>query len=305
MNPAIDVSTSVGTIAPFTKLRCAPARRDPGGGGINVARVVTRLGGDAVAVYPAGGATGQLLRRLMDGEGVRSVAILTAEETREDFTVFEDTTGRQYRFILPGTPLGEVEWRECLAALASAAPRPSFVVASGSLPPGMPEDVLAAAARIAKDAGAKMVVDTSGPPLRAALAEGVYLIKPNLREFRELTGTIVTHDVALVEAGRRLVRQGAVELIALTLGAAGAVLISRDRVFRAAGLAIKPTSVVGAGDSFMGAMVWSLAAGNSLGDTLRYAIAAGSAAVLNPGTALCRPEDVRTLVSQVVVHEHA
>ncbi len=299
VNPAIDVSTSVGRIAPFSKLRCAPARRDPGGGGINVARVVTRLGGEATAIYVAGGVTGQLLCRLMEGEGVRSLAIPAFEETREDFTVFEETTKQQYRFVLPGAPLSQQEWQECLSALASTEPRPQFVVASGSLPQGVPEDFFGRVARVAKELRAKVIVDTSGPPLKAALKEGVYLIKPNLREFQELTGTNSADEVELVEAGRKLIAQGLVEFIALTLGPHGALFMARDLARRADGLPIKPASVVGAGDSFVGAMVWSLANDNSLDAALRYGVAAGSAALLNPGTELCQSEDVRRLAPQV------
>jgi 6-phosphofructokinase 2 len=300
-NPAIDVSTSVEKIAPFTKLRCAPARQDPGGGGINVARVVKRLGGEASAIYPAGGATGQLLRSLVDREGVRSLAISTSKETRQDFTVFEETTRQQYRFVLPGASLSEPEWKECLRSLASSEPRPHFVVASGSLPPDVPEDFFGRVARVAKEKGAKMILDTSGAPLKAALKEGLYLIKPNLREFRELTNSGAADEVALVETAQKLIDQGFVECIALSLGPHGALLITRDRALRANGLPIKPISVVGAGDSFMGAMVWSLAEGNSMDMALRYGIAAGSAALLCPGTQLCQSDDVFRLLAEVAV----
>jgi 6-phosphofructokinase 2 len=300
-NPAIDVSTSVAKLAPFGKLRCTEPRRDPGGGGINVARVVKRLGGDVAAIYPAGGATGQLLHRLMDREGLRSLAIPAAHETREDFTVFEEATKRQYRFVMPGAPLAEQEWQQCLKALGSATPRPIFVVASGSLPPGVPEDFYGRVARIAKEIGAKAIVDSSGPALAAPLQEGVYLIKPNLREFQQLTATNSADDSALIEAGRRLIGQGRVECIALTLGPQGALLITRDRALRADALPIEPASVVGAGDSFLGAMVWSLAHDGRLDAALRCGVAAGSAALLNPGTELCEAEDVKRLAPQVTI----
>jgi 6-phosphofructokinase 2 len=300
-NPAIDVSTSVGEIVPFSKLRCAPARHHPGGGGINVARVVTRLGGEAIALYPVGGVTGQRLRQLLDREQVRSLSVPASEETREDFTVFEETTKRQYRFVLPGARLSEPEWRESLDVLASIEPRPSFVVASGSLPPGAPEDFFGRVARISKDMNAKAVVDSSGPPLKAALEEGVHLIKPNRREFRELTGVTSNDDAALIEAGRRLIDDGAAKVIALTLGPSGALLITRDRALRAAGLPIEPASVVGAGDSFVGAMVWSLMRNDSLDVALKYGVAAGSAALLSPGTELCTLADVLRLVPEVTV----
>lgn len=304
-NPAIDISTTAGKIEPFTKLRCAPARRHPGGGGINVARAVKRLGGEVAAIYPAGGIAGGLLRRLVDQEGVRSLVVAAREETRENFTAFEKETGRQYRFVLPGAALSDAEAEECLALLAGVDPAPGFLVASGSLPPGLPEDFFARAADIAKAAGAKVIVDSSGAALRAALARGVYLIKPNLREFRELTGETSRDDAALVRAARKLIAARLVEMIALTRGPGGALLIGRDRVFRAEGLPIEAVSVVGAGDSFTGAMVFALAQNKSPDAALKYAVAAGSAALLSPGTELCRPQDVARLLPQVVVHEAA
>jgi 6-phosphofructokinase 2 len=170
------------------------------------------------------------------------------------------------------------------------------------LPPGVPDDFFARAARIAREANARFVVDTSGPPLAEALREGIYLIKPNLREFQELTGVQSTATDALAAAGRDLIRRGLVTMIALSLGQDGALLIAQDDVLRAEGLPIKPVSVVGAGDSFLGALVWSLAHDGDLDLALRYGMAAGSAAVLNAGTELCRKADVERLVSSVAVH---
>jgi 6-phosphofructokinase 2 len=229
----------------------------------------------------------------------------TMEETREDFTIFEEATRQQYRFVLPGARLREEEWQECLDELASLDPKPNFIVASGSLPPGVPEDFFGRVASVAKASGAKVVVDTSGPPLKAALLDGVYLIKPNLREFRELTGARSSDDQALIEAGRSLIAQGFLKLIALTLGSEGALLISEHRALRANGLPIRPASVVGAGDSFLAAMVFCLAKQDSLEIALKYGVAAGSAALLNPGTELCRSEDVQRLVEQVCLRPNA
>ena len=186
-NPAVDLSTSVERILPTLKLRGTSQRRDPGGGGVNVARVIKRLGGEASAIYPVGGAMGALLRELLDGEGVASRTFAIADETREDFFVSETSTGQQYRFILPGPRLNEAEWQECLKLVSSIEPFPRFVVASGSLPAGVPDDFYARIARIAKQRGARMVLDTSGAALAAAVDEGVDLIKPNLREMRELS----------------------------------------------------------------------------------------------------------------------
>jgi 6-phosphofructokinase 2 len=157
--------------------------------------------------------------------------------------------------------------------------------------------------RTAKQIGAKVVLDTSGPPLKAALEEGVHLIKPNLREFRELTGVATADDAALIEAGRGLIARESAVLVALTMGPQGALLISADEAFRADGLAIEPASVVGAGDSFLGAMVWSLANNGDLSRALRCGVAGGSAALLRPGTDLCWPEDVERLAPSVILHQ--
>lgn len=301
-NPAIDISTSVQKLAPFGKMRCASPQYDPGGGGLNVARVVKRLGGRVRAIYPAGGSIGQLLSRLIDQEEVPHLAVPALEETRQDFTVFEETTSHQYRFVLPGPHLAEHEWQRLLDVLLSIDVRPDFVVASGSLPPGVPDDFYGRVAMAATSLGAKAVIDSSGKPLAAALEKGTYLIKPNIREFRELTGA-QGDDSALVTAGRDLIARTGVSIIALTMGPHGALLITADRAIRADGIPIKPASVVGAGDSFLGAFVWSLASGQNLETALRYGVAAGSAALLTSGTDLCRSDDVRHLLSSVATRD--
>lgn len=300
MNPAVDVSTSVARMVPFTKMRCAQAHRDPGGGGINVARVLKRLGVEATAVYPAGGATGQLLANLIEREGVRSVVIPATNDTREDITIFDETSREQFRLVFPGARLNDTEWRECLGSITRITPQPAYIIASGSVPPGVPRDFFGRVAQASK-AHSKIIVDTSGPFLRAALEAGVYLIKPNLREFQELAELAAIDEASLVDAGRRLIDRYRIEVVALSMGSDGALLVTRDMALRANGLPIDPISVSGAGDSFLGAMVWSLVKGNSLEIALRYGVAGGSAALLNPGTELCRPDDVHRLASQVIV----
>lgn len=301
MNPAIDFWTSVERVTAIRKLRCTAAKRDPGGGGVNVARVVRRFGGNVTAIYPTGGATGQLLYRLVDQEGIKSLTIQAAEETREDFTVLENATGNQFRFVLPGPQLAVGEWRACLDALASFKDKVKFVVASGSLPPGVPEDFYGRVVRMARDIGAKVFLDTSGPPLQAALKEGVYMVKPSLRELSELGHAALEDQGAWIEASHSLVRRKEAEIVALTLGDRGALLATRDHAWRAPALPIQPVSTVGAGDSFLGGMVWALASGHGLESAFRYGNAAGSAAVLAPGTELCRPADVARLYDQVIV----
>ena len=298
-NPAVDLSTSVELIVPVAKLRGTSQRRDPGGGGINVARVIKRLGGDVSALYPIGGVTGDLLRKLLDSEGVASRTFAIAEETREDFFVSEISTHN--RFILPGPQLSESEWRELLRLFSAIEPFPRIVVASGSLPGGVPDDFYARVAKIANQRGGRMVLDTSGPALTAAVAEGVDIIKPNLREMRELTGREPSGAAEWEAAAKSLVHSGKVAVVALTMGHLGAVLVTKNQVLRSQPLAVIPVSAVGAGDSFLGALIWQLASGADLEACFRQAVAAGAAALLNPGTGLCLPADIKRLAEQVML----
>jgi 6-phosphofructokinase 2 len=301
MNPTVDLSTSVERVEPLRKLRCGAGRRDAGGGGINVARVLARFGADATAIYPVGGSLGQLTQQLVHQEGVKSLTVPIRGETREDITVSEAATGRQYRFVLRGPELARAEWIACLDDFVGI--RADFICASGSLPPGVPEDFYARVAKLVVGWGGKLLLDTSGPALKAALAEHIFLIKPNLREMCELVGAFLETQAARIGACRGLIAEGRVEIVALTLGADGALLVTANRAWRAEALPIKPISTVGAGDSFLGAMLWALQSKMSLEDCFRYAVAAGSAALLVEGTDLCRPKDVAGLFAQVVIED--
>lgn len=303
INPAIDIFVNVGAVEPTRKMRCSAPKRDPGGGGINVARVAHRLGGDVAAIYPIGGAIGKLLQRLVEREGIASLVTPSHVETRENFTAFEETSGEQYRFVLPGSALHRAEWEACLDKLAALPERPKFVVASGSVPPGVPEDFFARVVKHAKRFGAQTVIDTSGAALGAVLKEGVTLIKPNLVELSDFTGQTLDSDNDRIAACRKLAADGRAQAVALTLGDQGALLVTAERAWRAQPLAIEVVSTVGAGDSFLGGMVAALAAGQPLEEAFRVAFAAGSAAVLSPGTELCREADVKRLLPQVKISE--
>jgi 6-phosphofructokinase 2 len=305
INPAIDIFVNVGRIEPTRKLRCSPPKRDPGGGGINVARVAHRLGGDVTAIYPIGGQIGKLLQRLVEREDIESLVTPSHVETRENFTVYEESTGEQYRFVLPGSALHRAEWQAVLDRLASLAEPPKFVVASGSVPPGVPNDFFAHVVRHAKALGAKTVIDTSGAALAAVLDEGVTAIKPNLVELIEFAGLPLDRDEDRIAACRKMAADGRAEMVALTLGEQGALLVTADRAWRALPLAIEAVSSVGAGDSFLGGLVAALAGGKSLDEAFRIAIAAASAAVLMPGTGLCQPQEVKRLLQKVKIREIA
>lgn len=298
LNPAVDVSTSVERLTPAHKLRCRHERRDAGGGGINVARIIKRLGGNVAAAYPAGGPIGQYLQRLVDAEGVRSLVVPISGDTRESFTVLEQETAREYRFILPGPTLHEDALQAVIDAMSATTPTPRFVVISGGSPPGLGHDAHARLAAAARQIGARVVLDASGPALKTALDAGVFLIKPNLHELQELVGAPLEDRESIVAAGRQIVRQGRADLVAISLSERGALLISAHEALAADAISVPIVGTVGAGDSFLGAMVWALAAGHSAREAFRYGIAAGAAALLTPGTELARPEDIQRLLAQ-------
>jgi len=305
INPAVDIFVNVPRVEPTSKMRCSAPKRDPGGGGINVARVAHRLGADVAAIYPTGGAIGKLLQRLVEREGIASIVTPSHVDTRENFTAYEEETGQQYRFVLPGSPLHRPEWEAVIDKLATLPQKPRFVVASGSVPPGVPDDIYAEVARRARALGAKMVIDTSGPALKAALAEGVTLIKPNQNELSEFVGRPLDSDADRVAACRKLIADGRTQIVALTLGEQGAILVTRDRALRAQPMQIEVVSAVGAGDSFLGGLVAAFAKGETIDDAFRLAVAAGSAAVMSPGTELGGEDDVRQLLPRVVIADIA
>lgn len=301
LNPALDVSTAVPRVEPAHKLRCEPPKFDPGGGGINVARVVRRLGGSALAVYPEGGTTGQRLSYLLQAEGTPTRPTRIVGETRESFTVMDQSSAAEYRFVLPGPRLSHAELDACLDTAIGATLPPGFIIVSGSLPPGAGADCLTDLAARARAADLRLVVDTSGPPLAAALEAGVYLAKPNLRELSDLMGRPLPDAASRIRACREVILRGGTNALALSLGAEGALLVTRDEAWSSPGLPVEPVSSVGAGDSFLGGFLWALGRDLGLLAGFRHAMAAGTAALLSPGTELCRQNDVLRLLDQVTV----
>ena len=299
MNPCVDVSTSTERVQPTRKLRCATPKREPGGGGINVARVLHRLGADVLALYPAGGDSGARLGRLLQAEQVPALSLPIAGETRESLHVRELSAQQEYRFVMPGPTLAEAEWQSCLERTAALQPFPRYLVASGSLPPGVPADFYARLARLARARGARFVLDASGPALAAALQAGVFLVKPSLGELRALTGSALENRAQWCAAAQQLVRQGQAEVVVLSLGEQGALLVTAAAVTWAPALPVPVHSAVGAGDSLVGGLLQALAAGADVRQAFVRGVAAASAALLASGTGLCQPADVERLQAQV------
>ncbi len=291
LNPSIDGSSEAEAVRPIRKVRTSNERYEPGGGGVNVTRVIQELGGSSLALYLAGGVTGAVLDELLTKSGIAGRRIAIKDHTRVSLTVFERSTGLEYRFVPEGPEVGKSEWEECLRALSTL--ECEYLVASGSIPKGIPADFYVRVAAIARAKGIRFVLDTSGEGLCETIAGGgIHLAKPSFGEFEQLVGRSLESPQALEDAAMEVVRSGRVELLAVTMGHDGAVLAHASGLLRLPALKVEVRSAVGAGDSFIAGMTLALAHGAAPEVAFRWGIAAGTAAVLTPGTGLCKRENV-------------
>jgi 6-phosphofructokinase 2 len=294
MNPALDIATATDRVEPAHKLRCSVPRYDPGGGGINVARAIHALGGEAVAVFPIGGPAGEMIRYMLQQEGVAHHAVAISGFTRESLAVEELTSGKQFRFILPGPELSPADQERCLDELSAAAEGAQYIVASGSLPPGVPDRFYARVSELAQRRRARFVLDTSGAALKQAGC-GIYLLKPSLRELADLAGRSIRTERDEEHAVRQIIKQDRCDIVVLSLGARGALLATAEGCERFGAIPVEARGTVGAGDSMLAGVVLGLSRGLTMRDGLRFGMAAGAAALLGSGTQLCRRSDVERL----------
>lgn len=295
LNPAVDRTFAVERVVPERKLAAHDERRFPGGGGVNVARVVHRLGGDERAYWSRGGATGDLLAELLDREGLAHEPVPVSGPTRENVIVREHVSDQQWRFGLPGPELSKDDLQRWREKLESLAPAPGYLVLSGSLPRGVEAEWFGELARAGK-ARSRVVVDTKGAALSCALGVGVFMIKPNIDELAAIVGRELGMEDAVESAARDIVERGGAEHVLVSLGRAGAVLVSKgEQTSHISAPHVRIRSKVGAGDSMLGGVVFALASGWEPQAAARLGVAAGTAAVMNEGTELCRREDVERL----------
>jgi 6-phosphofructokinase 2 len=301
VNPAIDISSEAGEVRHTRKIRTHDEAIEPGGGGINVARVLHRLGSDVCALFLGGGMTGKVLDELLARAGIERRMIGVADDTRISLTIVERWTGHEFRFVPEGP---QVTPEEAAAALDAAAGMDcDYLVASGSLAPGIGDDFYALLSRKIAKRGGRFVLDTSGDPLRNALdSGGIFLVKPSRGEFEALVGRKLTKDELAAEA-RRLVSAGKAENVAITLGREGAILASAGSVLVRPAIAVQACSAVGAGDSFLAGMVYGFSLGRSAAEAFNVGLAAGAAAVLSCGSELAKPEDLKRLVGEALSGE--
>ncbi len=295
INPTIDKNSAVEKVAPGKKMRCDAPVLEPGGGGINVSRAIKKLDGHSVAFFPSAGTYGELLQDLLEEEQVEYQAVNASDTIRENINIYEKSSGEQYRFIMPGPKLNKEDWLRCFVEIGSMQPYPDYIVASGSLPPGLPESFYSRLAKLGRDLEARVIIDTSGEPLRHAVKEGVFLAKPNMNEIKDLIDNEIEDEHQIAEAVQDYIKDTDTEIILVSLGMGGALKITKNdcQHFRSPTVNIK--SRVGAGDSMVGGVVLGLSKNFSVDEAIGYGISAGASAVMTPGTALCNKSDTDRL----------
>lgn len=296
MNPAIDVNTEAEEVHTNQKVRCEKPDYDPGGGGINVARVLQRLGVNSDALYLAGGVTGNLLEVLLEEENVSGKRMEIEEMTRENTSIIDRSTGEQYRFVLPGPTIREKEWKKTLERIKEMITEYDVVVGSGSLPPGVPVDFYAQIADLVLKKGKMYILDTSGDFLIEGVKNGASFIKPNQEEFESLKK--MTDSASNEELINKLFEHG-IKNIIHTLGKDGTILINQDGKKKFQPPKIEVNSSIGAGDSFVGGLVAGLINGMDAQKAVCYGISAAASTLKSAGTDLCELSDVQTIHSQL------
>lgn len=297
LNPCIDKSSTVEKFKPESKLRCTEIVNEPGGGGINVSKALKKLESPSVALFPAGGHNGNMLCSLLKEEGILFHAVDTKVETRENWIVLETSGNNQYRFTFPGREVLEETIKTLVDQIRSFSP--TYVVASGSLSPGLPDYFYGLIVKNAAAVGAKCIVDTSGPALQALKGKGAYLIKPNSSELCKMLNVETLDKNEISDAAQQAIADGFAEIIVVSMGPDGAWLVTADEKYFVAAPPVEKKSTVGAGDSMVAGITYSLQKQLSMKEAIRFGVACGSAATMNHGTQLFHKADAEKLFATI------
>ena len=293
LNPSIDLSNETDRVVPTKKVRIRNQRQNIGGGGVNVARVLAELGEHPDLLVMAGGATGAVFLDAVRQMPVNLHVIPIEGAIRVAFMVKEMGTGQEYRFVPEGPVVSAEEYGQALRFLEEATA--NYVIVSGSLPRGLPSDSYAHIARTFADRKTRFILDASGEALKQALeVGGLFMIKPSLDELEGIVGGDLD-EAGAIAASQELIARGAVEIVCVSMAREGAILVSAQGVTKVPSFNVPVGSTVGAGDSFVGGMVWAPIQDYPLEEAFRFGVAAGAATVMSEGTELCQRADVLEL----------
>ncbi|MEX0301850.1 MAG: 1-phosphofructokinase family hexose kinase [Leisingera sp.] len=301
LNPAVDLATAIERVIAGPKLYCKTPRVDPGGGGVNAARAIRKLGGQVTALVAVGGAMGEQLLQLLAVEDVLALAVHMEGETRQSFAVTDETTGEQFRFSVPGEVMNSADGARLLSAIKQAAPRDGYVVLSGGVTPGLDDDFPQQILQAIAPRTDKLIVDTSKSALaRLLTAPGkpVHVLRLDQREAEQAAGQSLGTVEDSLDFAQGLIARGVARIVAGGRGAEGSVLATSGQRFFCRSPQVAVQSKIGAGDAFTGALTLALSRGEPLDQALRWGVAAAAATVGTEGTALFERGQVEALLPQ-------
>ncbi|WP_157831457.1 1-phosphofructokinase family hexose kinase [Confluentibacter flavum] len=301
INPALDKSAKVDGLIPEQKLQCHSIVYQPGGGGINVSRVLKRLDEKTHCIFTAGGDTGQNLNELLLKEGINPKTIYIKAWTRENLSIVDTKTNFQYRFGMPSNGLQNAELDDIKSTLDKYLNNGDILVLSGSLPQNVPTDYYATLIKHVSHKNIKIVIDTSGPALTEALKEKVFLVKPNQKELaqwadKEFLSSTEQEDFAL-----EMVKSGKAEYVVVSLGARGAFMASKDGVVYQSTPSVSVKSTIGAGDSMVAGLIYGIKNDFLVKDILKWGVACGVATTINEGTNLASKSHVDNVLKMLKI----
>ena len=302
LNPAVDETLSVHRLQLGETNRIEETSIDPGGKGLNVARVIRRLGRPTVAIALVGGETGEFIKNRLEREDIEKELVEIEGTTRVNISVIDESTGVQTNLNHDGPIVDPAELHALELRVEEWLPEVVLTVLGGSLPPGVPPDSYARMIRWMRENDVRTVLDTSGDALVRGVEARPYMIKPNVREAQELLGRELKTEGDIVEGARELTERE-IKAVVVSMGARGAIAVSRDGAWKAVPPEVSKESTLGAGDSMVAGLAIGVSEHSSLPESLALGTAAATATVMTPGTELCRVEDVQALLPKVKIEQ--
>ena len=300
LNPAIDQTLVLDRFVAGDTLRVRASRFDPGGKGINVSRVVKELGGQTVAMGFAPGGLGRYIEQTLKSEGIECDFVHTKGETRTNITIVDETRHMQTILSDPGPETDEKFVEQLLGKLRKRLKANDWLVIAGSIPPPLAPKVYAEMIGLAREKWVHAVLDADGPALAAGIAAKPEMVKGNRRELERLLSRHLDDEESTLKAARVL-REMTIRTAVVTRGREGAIAECDEGSWRSLAPRVRAVSAVGSGDAFLAGVVLSLSHGGTMEEALRLGVAAGTAAVLTPGTELCHRREVDVLQPRVKV----
>lgn len=298
LNPALDKTVILPRLEIGGLNRATSIRLDPGGKGINVARVLKNFGVDVLATGLMAGFYGRRLIKELENEGIGNSFLEVEGETRTNLKIVDEERKITTEINEPGFAVFPKDLKRFEKKLTDLLNNAAILVIGGSLPVGAPETTYREYLQIAKEMGVKTILDADGPALKEGIKAGPYALKPNIYELEKLMGRRLDNEEEIVRAGREICEEG-VALVVISMGSEGSIVLDREEAYRVYPFSIQPQSTVGAGDSMVAALIYSLLENKSLEEIAKWTTTAGTVTASKAGTQVCSLAEVKQHLNQV------